>query len=199
MVVDRLDEPESGGDQVKKLLPVVLTVKRENDPKHPGSLISYRTIVAADDTEICVRDLPLDWLQYVKTSVNNYYVARQTMDDLPDLQQYTLQTAITIPGEPITHRTTKMLREISKDKKVLFSKEIELPIKEKVWLTCVFCVTKGAEQFSLPDLCAGVVYDLTTMKILPKRKISSVFCLDGSKIIVTDGTPKTIVYVRYRE
>jgi hypothetical protein len=37
------------------------------------------------------------------------------------------------------------------------------------------------------------------MKILPKRKICSVFCLDGSKIVYTDGDPKTIVYVRYRE
>ena len=181
-----------------KLLPVVLTVKRENDPKHPGNLISYRTIVAADDTEVCMRDLPLDWLQYIKIAVNNFYAAKQTMDDMPDLGLYALKTAITIPGEPITHRTTKMLRELSKDKKVLFSKEVELPIREKVWLTCVFCVTKGADQFSLPDLCSGVVYDLTVLKILPKRKICSVFCLDGSKIVYTDGDPKTIVYVRWK-
>ena len=179
-----------------KLLPVILAVKRENDKKNPGNLISYRTLVAADDTEICVRDLPLDWLQYMKFSLNNFFAARQTMDDMPDLQKYTVQTAITIPGEPIAHRPTKILRDLSKNLPELFSKQVELPVRERVWLTCVFCMKKDSIQFSLPDLLAGIVYDLTVLKILPKRKISSVFCVDGSKIIYTDGDPKTVIYVR---
>lgn len=181
---------------MRKLLPVILATKRSVDPAHPGALISHRVLTAADDTDITVNDLPLDWLQYMRLAMNNYYVARQTMDGMPEIEKHSLITAIIIPGEPVAFRNHAMLRKVREE--MILSKDIELPIRDKVWLTCVFCESKAKANVDspLPVLCAGILDDLIRLNILPKRKISTVFSIDGSKKVITDGEPKTIVYIR---
>jgi hypothetical protein len=133
----------------------------------------------------------------MKQALNNYYVARQTMDDMPDTAQYPMLTAVTIEGEPMPNRTTKMLQELSKERNELLSRQgIELPIKQKVWLSCVFHMKKDKDEFNLTDLCAGIAHDLVQLKILHKSRVPNVFCLDGSKIVYTESEPKSIVYIR---
>lgn len=180
--------------KVRKLLPVILATKRSVDPAHPGALISHRVLTAADDTDITVNDLPLDWLQYMRLALNNYYVARQNMDGMPEVEKHQLVTAVTIFGEPVSHRSWNMIRKVREE--LVVSKDVDLPIRDKVWITCVFCEAKGTTDISLPELCAGIADDLVRLNILPKRKISTIFSMDGSKKVQTDGDPKTIVYIR---
>lgn len=179
---------------MRKLLPVIVAVKREVDTEHPGALISHRVLTAADDTDVTVKDLPLDWLQYMKQALNNYYVARQNMDGMPEVEKHQLVTAVTIPGEPVSHRSRNMLRKVKEE--MVVSKDVDMPIRDRVWLTCVFCEAKGDVDISLPELCAGIADDLVRLGILPKRKISTIFSMDGSKKVRTDGDPKTIIYIR---
>lgn len=180
---------------MRKLLPVIVATKREVDPAHPGALVSHRVLTAADDTDITVKDLPLDWLQYMRLALNNYYVARQNMDGMPEVEKHSLVTVVSIFGEPVSHRSWNMIRKVRED--MVLSKDIDLPIRDKVWITCVFCESrKGTTDMSLPELCAGIADDLVRLNILPKRKISTIFSMDGSKKVKTDGDPKTIIYIR---
>jgi len=181
-------------EKVRKLLPVIVAVKRSVDHAHPGALVSHRVLTAADDTDVTVKDLPLDWLQYMKQALNNYYVARQNMDGMPEVEKHPLVTAVTIPGEPVSHRSWNMIRKCREE--LILSRSIDLPIRDKVWITCVFCEAKGTTDISLPELCAGIADDVVRLGILPKRKISTIFSMDGSKKVPTDGDPKTIVYIR---
>jgi len=173
----------------RKLLPVVVAQKSKADKKNPGSLVYYRALVAADDTEICKDDLPIEWLEYMKQSMNDYPFVRDRFVDSK------LLAALEIPGEPLPSRAAVELAKLKRQRRELLSQPLELPIKKRIGLCCVFYMKPADQEYSLHELCNGTIEDMITIGILPDQEISNVISLDGSKIVHCTE-PKTVIFIR---
>lgn len=173
----------------RKLLPVVVAQKSKADKKNPGSLLYYRALVAADDTEICKDDLPIEWLEYMKRAMNDFVFRKYD----PIFSE--LLATLEIPGEPLPRRSEVELKKLKRQRRDLLSMPLELPLKKHLWLCCAFYMKPAEQEFSLHELCNGTIEDMITLGILPDQGVSNVFCLDGSKIVYCTE-PKTVIFIR---
>jgi hypothetical protein len=203
---------------LNELLPVKLYNKVELDTRYVGKTITHSILESKSGVEL-LKDMPVAWLTYCRDALNNYYRITLPTEKTP-LKRIVAPPVIAcfvFPQEPMEkeHGNTiskgkdgKLTLAFSKEysdriaklkkhkDKIVQGRESMLPINIPVSIQCTFYVSKPESKCYLPGLIESTIDLMVRIGIISKGSTDIVSDVNGSKVVFTQESPRTIITIR---
>lgn len=198
-------------NKISDLVPLEIKTEYKAVPGYIGKLEKV-TVLATHKGEIICKNLPFEWLQYIKAAVNDYadkdIKQERIHSDLickvripgiatPKLEGKTI--ARDKDGNYILSASkeySRRIREVTRHKHKIRYGLPKLPITGNLHIKCIIYTNNKQKNPCLPELVTATIDLLKRLGIIRSVNIDTVASTDGSAVKYILDEPYTLVEIR---
>lgn len=197
--------------KISDLVPLDLKTEYKAVPGYIGKL-EKTTVLATHKGEIVCKDIPWEWLQYIKDAVNDY----ADKDRKEERIHSDLICKVRIPGVATpklegksiardkdgnyimsaSKEYSRRIRQVTNQKQKILYGLPKLPITGKLHIKCIIYMNNKQLKPCMPELVTATLDLLKRLGVIRSVNIDTVARTDGSAVQYVLGEPYTLVEIR---